>query len=410
MAVQIIRNVSADVVKRGTTRNIYAKQYDLNSRFLNVRIQEDGKDIIVNHNSIVTLNVKRSDGEVNTFDGVVNPDGTVTVPIPSWLLSVAGTHVCDISTISRGSVDIKLTTMQFNIIVEAAAASDEALAATEDYGLIVSLLNRVETAADQAEAAANNATQVVAACDGAAENANQAAEEARGVRAEIQAGGFIESMKEMNKGEKFTLWVGTLEEFNRLPTKVNNCYYVLTDDPVYQDVKQNKIHYVEMTDNEFAFAMYGLRKGVDEMYSEGQPVYGTPEEIANTSKLINNLIRAFFEAQGKPICIKIKTIRNVPERYLGYSSVDGDVEVYDIINVNYSVDPQMVPLNYIYFNFTHQTTNLEIVGPELVSLGLNLGEVSGYNYKAVIMRYDPATLSLQSKVTNGWLSDERSGS
>lgn len=157
MAIQIIRDVSADVIKRGATRSLSAKQNDLNSRFLHVQIQEDGQDITVDPSLTVILNVKRSDKATNMFYGTVNDDGTVQVPLTPWMLELAGTLECDISIVSEDPTAAKLTTMQFNIYVEASAVSDENIVDTEEYSILVDLLERTAAAEAEAKEAAEQA-------------------------------------------------------------------------------------------------------------------------------------------------------------------------------------------------------------------------------------------------------------
>lgn len=146
MAIQIIREVSADVIRRGATKTVYAKQNDLNSRFMNVRIQEEGKDIVIDPGLTVMLNVERPDKSENMFYGTVNADGTVKVPLTTWMLELAGTLICDVSIVSEDPTAAKLTTMSFNIYVEEAVVSDESITETTEYSVIVNLLNRVEEA------------------------------------------------------------------------------------------------------------------------------------------------------------------------------------------------------------------------------------------------------------------------
>lgn len=143
MAIQIIRDVNVDVVKRGAARTVYAKQNDVNSRFLNVRIQEDGNNIVVTPNLTVMLNALRPDNTPNMFACTVNADGTVRAPLAKWILELEGTVECDISIVSEDPTVAKLTTMKFNIHVESAVVCDEAVPETEDYGLVVNLLKRV---------------------------------------------------------------------------------------------------------------------------------------------------------------------------------------------------------------------------------------------------------------------------
>lgn len=162
---QIVRQITADVVKRGSTRSVYAKQNDLNSRFLNVLIQEDGTNIVVDSTSTVTMNVERPDKLTDIFYGTVNADGSVKVPLTSWMLELEGTLVCDISIIDKDPEVAKLTTMQFNIYVEAAVVGDEVIIETEEYSVIVDLLARTTRAAEIAEKAAQDASTLREACE-----------------------------------------------------------------------------------------------------------------------------------------------------------------------------------------------------------------------------------------------------
>ena len=161
MAIQITRDISVDVFKRGRVKPLYAKQYDYNSRFLNVRINADDVEVNVESTSTVAFNVERSDGSEGVFYGSVNEDGSVKVPITSWMLELAGTLLCDISIISADETVAKLTTMQFNIYVEEAVVGDDAIVETEDYNVILALIKRTEEATQKAEDCAETSAQAV---------------------------------------------------------------------------------------------------------------------------------------------------------------------------------------------------------------------------------------------------------
>ena len=75
-----------------------------------------------------------------------------------------------------------------------------------------------------------SATSATSSCVEATENCISATEEAESVRAEIEAGGFIESLKEQNNGGKFSVWVGTKGQYDALPEIKNNCLYICTDE------------------------------------------------------------------------------------------------------------------------------------------------------------------------------------
>jgi len=169
----VVRDVVADVLTRNASKPVIAKQNDAGSRFLNVRIQENGKSMDIDGVDEVILNVHRPDGSTGMFRGSVNSDGTVKVELYSWVLEQAGTVSCDISIIKENSV--KLTTMTFYIEVEAAACCDGDLVETDDYLILVDLVNQTQEACNRATEAANLAAATVQECSDATQSAIDAA-------------------------------------------------------------------------------------------------------------------------------------------------------------------------------------------------------------------------------------------
>ena len=99
--------------------------------------------------------------------------------------------------------------------------------------------NLVETAGQQledCEKATTNATKATNSCTEATENCILATADAEAVRQEVEAGGFIESLKEINKGKTFKTWVGTEEEYNEQTNNgteyEQNCLYITDDAPI----------------------------------------------------------------------------------------------------------------------------------------------------------------------------------
>ena len=177
--LEVVREVVADVMVRSTSKLVVAKQNDAGSRFLNVRIKDNGKSLNIPSTSSIILNVQRPDKSAGTFYGTVNEDGTVKVELNSWILEQAGTVSCDISIIKEDSA--KLTTMTFYVDVEAAVVSDEDIIETDDYIILVDLINKTQDACDQAteaeriaSAAAESATEVKEQCEAATEEALEA--------------------------------------------------------------------------------------------------------------------------------------------------------------------------------------------------------------------------------------------
>ena len=48
--------------------------------------------------------------------------------------------------------------------------------------------------------------------------------------------GFVTTIKEKNHLVGLSFWVGTQAEYNALPEKANNCFYIITDDTSFADV------------------------------------------------------------------------------------------------------------------------------------------------------------------------------
>ena len=138
----ILREINVDVAQLNRFQAIVAKQYDKQSRYLKVQLQNLGENISADLNATVTINARRSDGQAQSYAGVVNPDGTVTVPLTYWMLQIDGTVVCDISVIV-GS-EIMLTTTSFELEVQVAAVSEIDIEEDEDYPILLELIAEVQ--------------------------------------------------------------------------------------------------------------------------------------------------------------------------------------------------------------------------------------------------------------------------
>jgi hypothetical protein len=224
--VQIIKELTVDVTKPNVFQAVVAKQYDMNTRFLKVTFADCGNKIeipLADTNKVV-INAERNDGQSKGFEGSINDDGTVTVPLHSWMLELDGTVICDISVIC--GTDKKLTTTSFTLIVEKAAFGGSDITSDPQFDVLVQLLETCNTASVAAEEALQKSMEANSKYDACVE----ATENANAVRKEIEAGGYIESLKEINHGEKFTTWIGTEEEYDDMAEKPHNCLCITVDD------------------------------------------------------------------------------------------------------------------------------------------------------------------------------------
>ena len=113
----VTTNIALDVCDKSEFLTLFAKQGDSRSRFVRVSLMANGLPLLVPLESVVMMNAVRIDNASKAFAGVVNEDGTVTVPITNWMLAISDVVLCDVSVVSS---DEKLTTFSFAISVESA--------------------------------------------------------------------------------------------------------------------------------------------------------------------------------------------------------------------------------------------------------------------------------------------------
>lgn len=118
----IIKEITFEVSNPDVPQTILAKQGDADSRFLKARFVCDGEEVSISTNASVAINAFRlSDGMSESFEGVVNDDNTVLVPLHQWMLAFEGVVQSDISVFSG---EKKLTSPIFNVKVERAVNVD----------------------------------------------------------------------------------------------------------------------------------------------------------------------------------------------------------------------------------------------------------------------------------------------
>lgn len=140
---EIYDRIRIDVSKTNTLAPLLTcKQGDIRSRYLNVTIKSFNEAVKVPQEAKVTINARRPDNAAKAYWGEVNQDGTVTVPINSWMLEVDGILHCDISFL--GADGSRLTTCGFNIRVERAVYSaGDVSEAPDSKDIYTELLERV---------------------------------------------------------------------------------------------------------------------------------------------------------------------------------------------------------------------------------------------------------------------------
>lgn len=143
----IIKEIEVDVSQLNRFAAIVAKQYDKQSRFLKVTLLDSGERIKVESASTAVINAKREDEVAKTFEGTVNADGTVTVPLTYWMLQLDGTVKCDISIITANKTVLSTTLFELEV-QEAAAPDDSEIEKDDDYGILIQLIADVQAIKD----------------------------------------------------------------------------------------------------------------------------------------------------------------------------------------------------------------------------------------------------------------------
>jgi pyruvate/2-oxoglutarate dehydrogenase complex dihydrolipoamide acyltransferase (E2) component len=169
---QIVKEITVDVAKKNLFQAIVAKQNDNNSRFLKVTLCNEGEKITVPSAASVIINAERADDSSAGFMGTVNSDGTVTVPLTSWMLALDDVVRCSISVIDTD--EQKLTSTSFSIDVEAAEFSDTNITENENYDILIRLISDSTDAKLNCETATAEARAATEAANLAAESANDA--------------------------------------------------------------------------------------------------------------------------------------------------------------------------------------------------------------------------------------------
>lgn len=127
---QCMCKIMLDVAERDNLQTVIARQGDSASRFLRLRLLSYGEPLRVEESATAILNVRNAAGELRAFAGDVHSDGSLTLPIGSWMLKTAGTLQCDVSIFDAAGG--RLTTPPFEIEVMPSVSGEDVLPGDSD--------------------------------------------------------------------------------------------------------------------------------------------------------------------------------------------------------------------------------------------------------------------------------------
>ena len=135
----VIKDIKLDFLEENNVV-VLAKQEDAGSRFIRVTFAEEGKPFPIAGASYVTLNVKKNDGHVVKSEGIVNDDGTATVPLVSQMLAVVVMRKPHVSVFG---VKAPSTTMSFTVRVQESSIPDGTEISTDEFNDLITALAEI---------------------------------------------------------------------------------------------------------------------------------------------------------------------------------------------------------------------------------------------------------------------------
>ena len=138
---EIIRKITVDLARRGNVRLIFARQNDFNSRRIVIYLTDGGVPFKVEKTNVAIFNFARPDGESGAFAGQIEDDGSVSIVLGGWPLSVVGEVKCSLSIFSDD--EKKITSADFYLDVETALYIGEDITEDKDYSMLTALMSEI---------------------------------------------------------------------------------------------------------------------------------------------------------------------------------------------------------------------------------------------------------------------------
>ena len=153
--------------------NIYAKQADANSRFVNVTCTDHGKKVeITNSNMSAFIRVKKNDNTISYNNATINDDGTITFELTQQMLAVAGRQTADITILHNPNVTLEeftslkniddltdiavISVMSFNLIVSASAVNNDEVSSSNEFDALITATARMQNLESTVRVAENS--------------------------------------------------------------------------------------------------------------------------------------------------------------------------------------------------------------------------------------------------------------
>lgn len=152
--MKYIQNITLDISCSPTYQIINAKQCDNLSRCLNITLTSNGQQIKPESGVKAVFRCLKPDGNSCINPATINTDGTITVEFTKQELAVKGITLADISLLKNETI---LSTVSFSILVDKAPISLNISDSRSEFLILLDTIKVAETAADNANKAADKA-------------------------------------------------------------------------------------------------------------------------------------------------------------------------------------------------------------------------------------------------------------
>ena len=212
--MQLTHSIALDFGRDTLPITIFAKQYDKESRFVEIVPLECGKDYTLESGVTARLQLTKPDGHTVLKTATI-ANGVIKVELTEQTLAVAGTAVAEIGLYKGNSL---LSSQIFYIEIKRAAYNPDAPASSDEYPALIDALGKVETSVGSANSAAAAANTAAGAANSAAAAANEAAEAAEGAEnvniSATQTTTGADITVTNREGEQTTVHIDTLTAVN----------------------------------------------------------------------------------------------------------------------------------------------------------------------------------------------------
>lgn len=163
MQNKLLKNISLDFGRDTLPITIFAKQYDKESRIVNITPLNCGQSYELESGTTARLQLTKPDNKTVVNDAIIK-DGAIIVELTEQILAVSGTATAEIGLYKGAAL---LSSQIFYIDIKKSAYNPDAPVSSNEYNALTKALENVSNTVDSAKAAADSAEAAAEAAEAA---------------------------------------------------------------------------------------------------------------------------------------------------------------------------------------------------------------------------------------------------